>query len=358
MLVLSLFITPKAITKQTLCRLPLSKNTPHIPSISLLTLPDNIGPFYNCVHIYTWFWYSFHLLHPIHLHQHKATKISSKKNKSTFHFHHFHLYILLYFLINIGMTAAIYNDRLPLIALSIIPTFLGTTIIHHQVNTIPNNTPSIHQKAPSSTIITKLSSNSDKLAYLCAWQSLNLNSHRFMNFNPGGHPICVVSGAPCSISTNKFDFIEFTPTTNTVLCGITSGLQIEGKGTLRWTITNDSGDEIDLYIRDSLSVPSAPMCLLSPQQLLQQTNQNNDGVIVKDTYGILHFSSYKKTIYYNSSNNLPIFFTAPKFTTHHVTLYPRSFPLLQLLSFQVKTSTLIPSTLLRLNKNSYFVITN
>jgi hypothetical protein len=136
-----------------------------------------------------------------------------------------------------------------------------------------------------------------------------------MNFIPGGHPICVDSGASCSISTNKFDFIEFTPTTNTVLCGITSGLQIEGKGTLHWTITNDSSDEIDLYIRDSLYVPLAPMCLLSPQQLLQQTNQNNDGFIVKDTYGILHFSGYKKTIYYNSSNNLPIFFTAPKFTT-------------------------------------------
>jgi hypothetical protein len=42
---------------------------------------------------------------------------------------------------------------------------------------------------------------------------------------------------------------------------------------------------------------------------------NNDSFIVKDTYGILHFSGYKKTIYYNSSNNLPIFFTAPKFTT-------------------------------------------
>jgi hypothetical protein len=92
-----------------------------------------------------------------------------------------------------------------------------------------------------------------------------------MNFNPGGHPICIDSGASCSISKNKSDSIEFTPTANTILRGITSGLQIEGKGTLCWTITNDNGDEIDLYIRDSLYVPSAPRPYITIQVITYQS---------------------------------------------------------------------------------------
>jgi hypothetical protein len=95
--------------------------------------------------------------------------------------------------------------------------------------------------------VTESSPDSAKLAYLCAWQSLNHNSHRFMNFNPGGQPICIDSGASCSISNNKLDFTELEPTTNTVLCGITSGLQVEGRGTLKWSLTFDSGDEVDLF---------------------------------------------------------------------------------------------------------------
>jgi hypothetical protein len=128
-----------------------------------------------------------------------------------------------------------------------------------------------------------------------------------MNFNPGGQPICIDSGASCSISNNKLDFIELNPTPNTILRGISSGLQVEGKGTLKWSITSDSGDEVDLFIRDSLYVPSAPMCLLSPEQLIQQTNNTTDGFSVHDTSSTLRFSGHTKTICYNKSNNLPIF---------------------------------------------------
>jgi hypothetical protein len=135
-----------------------------------------------------------------------------------------------------------------------------------------------------------------------------------MNFNPGGHPICIDSGASCSISNNKLDFMNLTPTSNPVLHGISSGLTIEGKCTLHWFITNNTGDEIDLYI-DSLYVPSTPMCLLSPQQLLQQTNNIDDGFNIQNKYGTLRFSGHTKTIYYNKNNSLPIFFTAPKLTS-------------------------------------------
>jgi hypothetical protein len=111
------------------------------------------------------------------------------------------------------------------------------------------------------------------------------------------------------------DFVDLTPTSTTVLHGITSGLAIEGKGTLRWSIMNDAGDEIDLYIRDSLYVSSAPMFFLSPQQFLRQTNYTNSGFNIQNHHGTLQVFGHKKTVHYNKNSYLPIFFTAPKITT-------------------------------------------
>jgi hypothetical protein len=112
------------------------------------------------------------------------------------------------------------------------------------------------------------------------------------------------------ISNNKLDFIELSPMSNTVLKGIGRGLHIAGTGNLWWNITDDSGDEISLHIRDSLYVPTAPMCLLSLQSVAQQTTNSNDGFLARCSHGKLIFSVHTKTIHYNSQTNLPIFFTA------------------------------------------------
>jgi hypothetical protein len=137
-----------------------------------------------------------------------------------------------------------------------------------------------------------LESYSLKLSYLCAWQPLHKHSHRLMSFNPGGQPICINLGTTCSISNIKADFTDLQPTSNTVLHGITSGLDmtlvanpfcidsgttcsisnnkvnftdlqqtsntvlhsitsgqdIPSKGTLCWTITNNNVDKNDLHI--------------------------------------------------------------------------------------------------------------
>jgi hypothetical protein len=152
--------------------------------------------------------------------------------------------------------------------------------------------------------------NSSKLAYLNAWQSTQNTNIRMMNFSPGGHPICIDTGASSCISNNKSDFLDLQPTSNNVLNGIGSGLHIEGIGTLCWKLTTDNGDEISLQISDSLYVPSALMCLLSPQTITQQTNNLNDGFNAKGPHGIFTFAGFTKTIHYNSKNNLPILFTS------------------------------------------------
>jgi hypothetical protein len=132
-----------------------------------------------------------------------------------------------------------------------------------------------------------------------------------MNFSPGGIAICMDTGASSCISNNKSDFIDIQPSSNTVLKGIGSGLHIEGIGTICWKFSNDNGDEIALHIHDSLYVPSTPMCLLSPQTIAQQTNHPLDGFHAKGSTGTFTFSGFHKTIFYNSKNNLPIFFTSP-----------------------------------------------
>jgi hypothetical protein len=76
--------------------------------------------------------------------------------------------------------------------------------------------------------------------------------------------ICIDTGASCCISNNKADFLTFAPSSSSVLKGIGSGLKIEGTGTIKWTIVSDDGDEITIHLYNSLYVPEAQMCLLSP----------------------------------------------------------------------------------------------
>jgi hypothetical protein len=85
--------------------------------------------------------------------------------------------------------------------------------------------------------------------------------------------ICVDTGASACISTKKGHLTALMVTPDEKINGIAAGLCIEGIGTLKWSIYNDSNNEIDLYIKDALYVPSAPMGLLCPQQVVQPTKE-------------------------------------------------------------------------------------
>jgi hypothetical protein len=52
------------------------------------------------------------------------------------------------------------------------------------------------------------------------------------------------------------------------------------------------------------------MCLLSPQSIAQQTQNADDGFHIQPNKSIPTFIGFKKTVFYNKANNLPIFFTA------------------------------------------------
>jgi hypothetical protein len=118
-------------------------------------------------------------------------------------------------------------------------------------------------------------------------------------FDSDTERICIDTGASACLSTRRDNFISLRDLDNIKINGIASGLKVAGIGVLRWSIRDDNNTEIDLYIKDALYVPDAPMGLLCPQQIAQQTKLKGDGFLALDDCGILTFSSYKRTIKYD-----------------------------------------------------------
>jgi hypothetical protein len=229
----------------------------------------------------------------------------------------FQLLLLLYMIYaisQISLVTAIHCNIFPVSTLCLTP-------IIFIYNTLSPPKSSIHKSKSSpftknsSPNINSSSTNAKKLSYLCAWSSTHQSSSTLMNFNPGGKAVCIDSGASSCISNDKADFIHLEASDNTVLKGISSSLHIKGTGTLCWKITNDMGNEVSLYVHNSLYVPDAPMCLLSPQSVCQQTKLPSDGFQIYADKGVFTFAGYQKTIHYNQTNNLPIFFTSTNLAT-------------------------------------------
>jgi hypothetical protein len=179
-----------------------------------------------------------------------------------------------------------------------------------------------------------------------AWQSTMNSNTKLMRFS-SEQAICINTGASCSISNNKSDFITFAPSsTSTVLKGISSGLSILGTGTIKWTILNDDGGKVTLHIHNCHFVPDAPMCLLSPQHMAQQTNCSTDGFHSKGSHGTLTFSGFQRTVHYNHNNNLPILFLATTFppSTHSSTSIQGSDTVSLLSSIESEPSSNLSST--------------
>jgi hypothetical protein len=74
--------------------------------------------------------------------------------------------------------------------------------------------------------------------------------------------ICIDTGASACISTRKENFVSIRQVDNLKINGIGSSLPVAGIGLLKWTIRDDTGNDIDLYVHDALLVPTAPMGLL------------------------------------------------------------------------------------------------
>jgi hypothetical protein len=149
--------------------------------------------------------------------------------------------------------------------------------------------------------------NKEMLALLYSLNTPRTSS--IYHFDTDTESICIDTGASACLSPKKNNFVSLKEINNLKINGIASGLQVGGIGTLKWSIRDDNNNEIDLYIKDALYVPSAPMGLLCPQQIAQQTQNPGDGFLASGTHGVLTFAGYKRTIKYDSRSRLPILHT-------------------------------------------------
>jgi hypothetical protein len=269
------------------------RNKSHHPLATLIVTSDSI-PFLctNCIYIYACYYNQFILpiLHFRPCQQKPQTPLHHRKH--TKYQYVLPLLFILYTLLQIGIVSAIYHQKLPIHTLSITPSLF--MLYQLPLPSTQKSTPTVHQTPLQTSAINEFSTDSEKLSYLCAWNSIQQSSQSFMNFNPGGMPICIDTGASCCISNDKNDFINLSPSSDTVLKGISSGLRIDGSGMICWKITNDLGNEVSLHIHNSLYVPAAPMCLLSPQSVIQQTQKPNDGFQIYATRGVFTFSGFRR----------------------------------------------------------------
>lgn len=121
--------------------------------------------------------------------------------------------------------------------------------------------------------------------------------------------ICIDTGTSSFISNVEQDFLAMEPIKNQSISGIRSGLQVEGRCTLCWTINNDDGNAIVLHVNNALYVPKVPLCLLCPQQVAKQTGKDSNGFLTGGCHGILTFNGFTRTIYYNGRYGLLLVFT-------------------------------------------------
>ena len=69
--------------------------------------------------------------------------------------------------------------------------------------------------------------------------------------------------------------------------GIGNSVTVQGSGTLKWWIVDDTGADIELTVFNAINVPQCPVNLLSPQQVAQQTHSPGDGFNAEAPSGIL-----------------------------------------------------------------------
>jgi hypothetical protein len=294
----------------------------------LLHVPYRSQLLYNVILIYEYFYnQNINLIKSANYHSTKGINSTVKRPKRTRTFPKMslhHIIFMAYLLLNITIVLGIHHNNFPIHTLGIMPSITSLVFIYESKRTSTPNSekfskcPPSYTHRPSLTTVspplTTLETNKDKLFFLHAWQSSNNSTMRLLRFS-SNRPICIDTGASCCISNVKSDFIDFSESNSSVLHGISSGLAINGTGTIQWSIINDNGDEVVLHLHNSLYVPKAPMCLLSPQHMAQHTNPDTDGFNSTGKFGILTFSGHQRTIHYNSANNLPIIFLASNFAT-------------------------------------------
>jgi hypothetical protein len=97
---------------------------------------------------------------------------------------------------------------------------------------------------------------------------------------------------------------------------INSGLDIAGQGTFKFNITNNDGKLHAIGIPNSLYVPNLKRCLLLPQHWVQEAGDEQTWMGNYRDRCVLNWKGGKKTVPFQPTTNVPVFYTAPSSCSH------------------------------------------
>jgi hypothetical protein len=122
--------------------------------------------------------------------------------------------------------------------------------------------------------------------------------------------------------------------------GKNEGLAILGKGTFKFSISNDDSRVNCIRIPNSLYLPNLQGCLLLPQHWAQEAGNNETWIGNFAQCCILHWLGGKKTVPFHTLTNTPIFHMASSSSTYRAFL--ATFEAMEAPFFQRETTLQLP----------------
>lgn len=179
---------------------------------------------------------------------------------------------------------------------------------HHDKTTVPRHVPTYTPLSPMHP------DNKLLLIKLAAFEATYHNALAPMS--PDMVPLVIDTGASISITPYKTDFIGHIHATQPIeIKGITSGLQVQGYGTVCYTFQNDNGTLQTLNLTHCLYVPHCTARLICPRQLGIESKNPLDGYNSVSRVGILTYQGQQTTISCDTTSQLPILYTTPGINT-------------------------------------------
>jgi hypothetical protein len=212
---------------------------------TLHNLPTKFGCFYHFIQVCE----SFYNIHYNLIHSHNDNSslchrpcINTKyKQRFTMKLLLHYLLFLIYSTLIFTVTLGVHQERLPLAALSAPPAIilsyflLPSYYINHLTLISTSSMPSI---MPTSM-------NHQKLYYLTAWQSTHASTYKLISFPM--KRLCVLTPAPV-VAFATTNMILHPTLPESVLHGISSGLPIKGICTIKWTLQDNLGNYITMFL--------------------------------------------------------------------------------------------------------------
>ena len=106
------------------------------------------------------------------------------------------------------------------------------------------------------------------------------------------------------MSPDRDHFITYKVSEGQEYKGIAAGLNIKGRGTLKFIIDEKNGITHTINVPNSVHIPDLPMVLVSPQHWAHQTPDGTKSTSSSKST-ILTFRGYRKTIQYSAHSMVP-----------------------------------------------------